>query len=68
METFILLLSITFFSILATALIVSFCKKRQARTNHGLTGMCHKSGGEMGTCCSAKMFEPKKSCLQREIK
>ena len=61
MTTFILFLFLTFSIILATAVLISYCKKRQSKTNHGLTGMCHKSGGAMGSCCSAKMFEGKKS-------
>jgi len=59
MTTFILSLLLTFSCILATATLISYCKRRQARTKHGLTGMCHKSGGEMGSCCSAKLFAGK---------
>lgn len=61
MTTFILSLLLTFSLILGTAVLISYCKRRQARTNHGLTGMCHKSGGAMGSCCSAKMFEAKRA-------
>jgi hypothetical protein len=61
MITFIFSLLLTFSLILAPALLISYCKRRQARTSHGLTGMCHKSGGTMGSCCSAKLFEGKGS-------
>ena len=45
---------------LGAALIFNYCRRRAARTNHGLTSMCHNSGGEM--CCSCS------DALQKEIK
>jgi hypothetical protein len=65
MTTFILSLSLTFALILGTTVLISYCKRRQARTKHGLTGMCHKSGGAMGSCCSAKMFEAKPTSFKK---
>jgi len=65
MTTFILTQLLTFSLILGTAVLISYCKRRQARTNHGLSGMCHKSGGAMGSCCSAKMFEAKPTSCKK---
>ena len=56
MTTFLFTFSITFSILLLTAVLLSYCKRRQNRTNHGLTGMCHKSGGEMGSCCASRLL------------
>jgi preprotein translocase subunit SecG len=56
MTIFILTLAITFSLLLLTAVLISYCKRRQNRTSHGLTGMCHKSGGAMSSCCSAQFL------------
>jgi hypothetical protein len=56
MTIFILTLIITFSLLLLTAVLISYCKRRQNRTSHGLTGMCHKSGGAMNGCCSAQFL------------
>jgi hypothetical protein len=62
MNTFIVYLMIAFPLLLIFVVHLSYCKRRQQRTNHGLTGMCHDTGGSMCGCCSAKlmMVEPKK--------
>jgi hypothetical protein len=52
---FLILLATAFVLILATALIISFCKRKQNRTRHGLTGMCHQSGGSMCGSCASQM-------------
>ncbi len=52
---FLVLLTTAFFLILATALIISFCKRKQNRTRHGLTGMCHRSGGTMCGSCTSQL-------------
>lgn len=53
MITFIYSLVITFAFLLAVVCIISYSKRKQAETHHGLTGMCHESGGAMCSCCSA---------------
>jgi len=62
MKTFLVLLIISFFLVMAMILVLSFAKRRQERTSHGLTGMCHESGGEMCGCCSAAYSTDKKTC------
>ncbi|WP_228854392.1 hypothetical protein [Desulfomarina profundi] len=52
---FLILLAIAFSLVLTTALIISFCKRRQNRTRHGLTGMCHQSGGTMCESCDSQL-------------
>lgn len=53
--SFILSLVVAFFLFLATAVLISYCKKREGRTRHGLTGMCHQSGGQMCSSCSSQI-------------
>lgn len=55
MTTFILTLIISFGLLLAAMLTLSYCKRRQSRTKHGLTGMCHQTGGAMCSSCSDKL-------------
>ena len=52
MTTFILTLIISFGLLLAAIFTLSYCKRRQSKTNHGLTGMCHQTGGAMCSSCS----------------
>lgn len=53
--TFAVTLLATFGCILVVATLINFCKRRQSRTAHGLTGMCHKSGGAMCGSCSSQL-------------
>ncbi len=55
MADLILILILTFSLILFTAVLISYCKRRQNKTKHGLTGMCHQSGGTMCSSCSSKI-------------
>ncbi|MBW1635750.1 MAG: hypothetical protein JRJ68_05680 [Deltaproteobacteria bacterium] len=64
-STFTVVLAITFPLLLATALLINYCKRRQHRTSHGLTGMCHKSGGTMCSSCSSQLQLPKGKILSR---
>jgi hypothetical protein len=57
MTTFILTLAISFVLLLSAGLLVSCCKRRQAATSHGLTGMCHESGGTMCGSCSSRLLD-----------
>lgn len=53
MYIFFMTLMITFPLLLGAALLINYCRKRVGRTRHGLTGMCHQSGGTMcGSCAS----------------
>ena len=56
MINFLITLCITFSLLLLTVILISYCKRRQNRTNHGLTGMCHESGGTMCGCCSSQLL------------
>jgi hypothetical protein len=51
MKIFLLTFGVSFMVILVAALIINFSKRRQRKSPHGLTGMCHKSGGVVcGEC------------------
>ncbi len=60
--TFLIILAISFSLMLSTAALISYCKRRQNRTPHGLTGMCHQTGGTMCGTCSSQLHDtiPKK--------
>lgn len=58
MKTFLVIFVITFTVFAAAAFVINFCKRRAALTNHGLTGMCHKDGGSMCSCCGEKLAAP----------
>ncbi len=53
--TFFVAQAITFCLLLFIAFLVSYCKRRQRKTPHGLTGMCHQNGGTMCSSCSSKL-------------
>lgn len=55
MATFLLMFTITFLIVSSAALIINFSKQRANRTNHGLTGLCHKSGGTMCSSCGSQL-------------
>lgn len=55
MTTFLGLFLITLLVMVGGCLIINFCKRRTRKTSHGLTGMCHETGGKMCSCCSSKM-------------
>ncbi len=55
MITFLLTFAISFILLLFLGFFISYSKRRQRRTSHGLTGMCHETGGEMCGCCSASL-------------
>ncbi len=71
MITFLFTLGITFSLLLVTVILISYCKRRQNRTRHGLTGMCHESGGTMCGCCSSQLLgqssENKKKSLKPSV-
>ena len=57
MMTFLTYLATTFALLLFVAVLISYCKRRQAGTRHGLTGMCHRTGGAMCGSCNAKRYK-----------
>ena len=68
MSLFITTLIFTLILFSGAALMINFCRKNAARTRHGLTSMCHQSGGAMcGSCASAlqKKIEPKQETSAR---
>ncbi len=56
----------TFGCILVVATLINYCKRRQNRTAHGLTGMCHKSGGAMCGSCSSQLRMGEKKHRQQD--
>jgi hypothetical protein len=54
MKIFLLTAGFSFMVILVAALIINFSKRRQRKSPHGLTGMCHKSGGVVCSSCGEK--------------
>ncbi|MCI5209223.1 MAG: hypothetical protein D3910_10610, partial [Candidatus Electrothrix sp. ATG2] len=46
-----------FVVILVAALIINFSKRRQRKSPHGLTGMCHRSGGVVCGSCGEGMHK-----------
>ena len=71
MITFILTLTITFVLLPTIGFFIGFSKRRQRQTNHGLTGMCHETGGEMCGCCSSSLLnvrtQTRQSCCDRPV-
>lgn len=55
MKTFLLTVGINFIVILVAALIINFSKRRQRKSPHGLTGMCHRTGGEVCSSCAEQV-------------
>ena len=60
MITFILTFSLTFGLLLAALFTLSYCKRRQSKTRHGLSGMCHKTGGTMCASCGDNLLHDAK--------
>ncbi|WP_446010741.1 hypothetical protein [Candidatus Electrothrix sp.] len=54
MKILLLTVGISFVVILVAALLINFSKRRQRKSPHGLTGMCHKSGGAVCGKCSER--------------
>ena len=51
MKILLLTLIITFLTIIMVAWLINFCRKRLAKTPHGLSGMCHQKGGKVCSSC-----------------
>lgn len=58
MKTFLLLIMFTFPLLLIVACMISSSRRKLRRTKHGLTGMCHSSGGTMCCSCTAQLKKP----------
>jgi len=54
MKIFLLTAGISFIVILVAGLLINFAKRRQRKSPHGLTGMCHKTGGVVCGKCEEK--------------
>ncbi|CAK8711221.1 DUF539 domain-containing protein [Candidatus Electrothrix aarhusensis] len=54
MKIFLLTAGFSFVVIVVAALIINFSKRRLRKSPHGLTGMCHKSGGVVCGACGDK--------------
>lgn len=54
MKIFLLTLGITCLTIILVGLLVNFCRRRLAKTPHGLSGICHQKGGEVCSSCTEK--------------
>lgn len=57
MKTFLLLIMITFPLLLIVACMISHSRRKLLRTRHGLTGMCHNTGGRMCCSCTAVLLK-----------
>lgn len=55
MKVLFLTAGISFLVILAVAVLINFSKRRQRKTPHGLSGMCHKTGGEVCSSCAEQV-------------
>ncbi|MFW2366392.1 MAG: hypothetical protein ACN4GW_08240 [Desulforhopalus sp.] len=55
MKIFFFYMVISFLLLLVVVKLISYCKRRQSRTSHGLTGMCHETGGTMCSSCSSHL-------------
>lgn len=51
MKMFLATLIISIIVITLFGLLINFCRKRLANTKHGLSGMCHRHGGEICSSC-----------------
>ncbi|XCN73412.1 MAG: hypothetical protein Q3M24_01275 [Candidatus Electrothrix aestuarii] len=49
-----LTIGISFLVIAGSALLINFSKRRQRKSPHGLTGMCHRTGGAVCGKCSER--------------
>jgi len=47
---FLKMAALAFVALALAALVVNFCRRRLRKSRHGLSGLCHKSGG--GVCAS----------------
>ena len=54
METFFLTLMITSIVFVLVGFLINFCRRRLAKTPHGLSGMCHQTGGEICASCAER--------------
>lgn len=55
MSNFLVLFILSFCAITGFAWLLIFCRRRVNRTRHGLSGMCHTSGGTMCSSCSEQL-------------
>ncbi|MDH4317867.1 MAG: hypothetical protein OEV64_05710 [Desulfobulbaceae bacterium] len=60
METFFITFLLTTTTLLGCGLLINYCRKKMRQTGHGLTAMCHKTGGKICTSCSEAKMEPEK--------
>ena len=51
MSEYFLTLIAAFVIISAAALLINYCRRKLRKTPHGLTGMCHKTGGTLCSSC-----------------
>ncbi|WPD22385.1 MAG: hypothetical protein SD837_19625 [Candidatus Electrothrix scaldis] len=54
MKILLLTIGISFLVIAGCALLINFSKRRQRKSPHGLTGMCHRTGGAVCGKCSER--------------
>ena len=52
MKILLLTAGISFLVIAGCALLINFSKRRQQKSPHGLTGMCHRTGGVVCSSCN----------------
>ena len=52
MKIFLITTIITCLTLVLVGLLVNFCRRRLAKTPHGLSGMCHQKGGAICSSCA----------------
>ena len=52
MKIFLITLGITCLTIILVSLLVNYCRRRLAKTPHGLSGMCQRTGSEICSSCA----------------
>ncbi|GAB4337325.1 MAG: hypothetical protein Kow0089_08440 [Desulfobulbaceae bacterium] len=48
---YLLTLAFAFLIMTGLILLISFCRRRQRNSSHGLSGMCHRNGGPACASC-----------------
>jgi len=55
LKIYLITILITALAFTLVSLLINFCRRRLAKTKHGLSGMCHQTGGEVCNSCSKKI-------------
>ncbi|MCK5194939.1 MAG: hypothetical protein KAQ71_14095, partial [Desulfobulbaceae bacterium] len=64
MKLFVITLICSFTVLILVPLLINFCRKRLRKTPHGLTGMCHQTGGSVCDSCQDKVTKSSTGVVQ----